>query len=254
MPKTFVLDTNVLLHNADALFAFAEHTVIIPLDVLEELDKFKTHPDDLGRNARQTIRHLDALRQRGRLADGVDIERNGKKTGGRVRVDFNGHDLDLPHFDGDSPDNRIIRTAYKQKVRGGGGDDTVTLVSKDINCRIKADVLGIRAEDFENQKIDFDALYTGWRELTVGRDVIDAAFAEGGAALGGRTRRPAAVGERVRPAPGRARREPHRPDPRPRRPGGAGQAQVAATPSGSSRGTCSSRWRWTSCSTRRSGS
>ena len=168
MAKVFVVDTNVLLHNADALFAFADNTVVIPLDVLEELDKFKTSPDDIGRNARQTIRHLDALRKHGSLHEGVDVER----TGGRVRVDFNGHDLDLPHFDGDSPDNRIIRTAYKLKTKG----EAVTLISKDINCRIKADVLGINAEDFENQKVDFDTLYRGYREASVPQAKIDEAF------------------------------------------------------------------------------
>ena len=174
MAKTFVVDTNVLLHNADSLFAFADNTVVIPLDVLEELDKFKTSPDDIGRNARQTIRHLDALRKHGSLHEGVDVER----TGGRVRVDFNGHDLDLPHFDGDSPDNRIIRTAYKLKTKG----EAVTLISKDINCRIKADVLGINAEDFENQKVDFDTLYRGYREATVPQSKIDEAF-DGGTTI-----------------------------------------------------------------------
>src|SRR5688500_20229714 len=80
--KTFVVDTNVLLHNPNALFLFAENEVIIPFDVIEELDKFKTGTDDLGRNARSAIRHLDRLREQGNLADGVPIP----QTGGHVRV------------------------------------------------------------------------------------------------------------------------------------------------------------------------
>ena len=69
--KHFVLDTNVLLHNPDALFMFKTNEVVIPFDVVEELDKFKTSNDDLGRNARAVIRHLDALRNSGNLRDGV---------------------------------------------------------------------------------------------------------------------------------------------------------------------------------------
>src|SRR6266699_1666116 len=80
--KTFVVDTNVLLHNPNAIFLFADNEVIIPFDVIEELDKFKTNNDDLGRNARTVIRHLDRLRAQGSLSEGVDV----KETGGRVRV------------------------------------------------------------------------------------------------------------------------------------------------------------------------
>jgi hypothetical protein len=69
--KHFVLDTNVLLHNPNALFVFQEHEVIIPFAVIEELDKLKRQNDDIGRNARETIRHLDRLRLRGRLIEGV---------------------------------------------------------------------------------------------------------------------------------------------------------------------------------------
>src|SRR3712207_667290 len=80
--KTFVVDTNVLLHNPNAIFLFAEHEVVIPFDVLEELDTFKTNTDDLGRNARTLIRHLDRLRGHGDLSKGVSVS----ETGGRVRV------------------------------------------------------------------------------------------------------------------------------------------------------------------------
>src|SRR4029453_9503128 len=80
--KHFVLDTNVLLHNPNALFMFKDNEVIIPFDVIEELDKFKAGTDDLGRNARTVIRHLDVLREKGNLSQGVPLE----QTGGRLRV------------------------------------------------------------------------------------------------------------------------------------------------------------------------
>src|SRR5258705_9744981 len=80
--KHFVLDTNVLLHNPAALFLFADNEVIIPFDVIEELDKFKTNNDDLGRNARTVIRHLDRLREAGNLSEGGRVP----ETGGLVRA------------------------------------------------------------------------------------------------------------------------------------------------------------------------
>src|SRR5215217_3850139 len=80
--KTFVVDTNVLLHNPSAIFMFKDNEVVIPFDVIEELDKFKASTDDLGRNARTVIRHLDRLRTLGSLAEGVTV----KETGGRLRV------------------------------------------------------------------------------------------------------------------------------------------------------------------------
>src|SRR5438105_1603714 len=75
--KHFVLDTNVLLHNPNAIFLFADNEVIIPFDVIEELDKFKTNNDDLGRNARTVIRHLDRLREKGSLSEGVRVDETG---------------------------------------------------------------------------------------------------------------------------------------------------------------------------------
>jgi PhoH-like ATPase len=167
--KTFVLDTNVLLHNPDAIFVFEDNEIIIPFDVLEELDTFKSSNDDLGRNARAVIRHLDQLRQHGNLAEGVNVT----QTGGRVRVVLE-QDLQAcpAGLSGNSADNRIICTAYNLRMLG----KRVVFVSKDINARIKSDALGIHTEDFENQKVDFERLYTGYREMTVASDVIDELF------------------------------------------------------------------------------
>jgi len=169
MRKTFVLDTNVILHNADALTAFADNEVVITLDVLEELDRFKTEGNDLGRNARRAIRLLDSLRVRGTLGKGVELE----DTGGLLRVSLEEVDVREFGLPEDTADNRIIALAAKLN-----GDSKVIFVSKDINARVKADALGVKVMDFEKQKVDFDNLYSGWREITVPGTDIDALHSE----------------------------------------------------------------------------
>jgi PhoH-like ATPase len=166
--KTFVVDTNVLLHNPNAIFMFADNEVVIPFDVIEELDKFKTSNDDLGRNARTVIRHLDRLRESGNLAKGVDV----KETGGRVRVILEEDQKLCPGLTANTPDNRIICTAYALHQEG----KKVVFISKDINARIKSDTMGITTQDFEAQKVDFEHLYTGWREFRVSGDQIDSLY------------------------------------------------------------------------------
>src|SRR5690348_1323392 len=167
--KHFVVDTNVLLHNPNAIFLFADNHVIIPFDVVEELDKFKSATDDLGRNSRSVIRHLDRLRAQGNLADGVKVA----ETGGTVQVAFGGENV-CTGLNADTPDNRIICCALQLHQQG----HRVVFISKDINARIKADALGLVAEDFEAQKVDFEKLYTGWRDLRVSGKVIDKLYSE----------------------------------------------------------------------------
>jgi PhoH-like ATPase len=168
--KTFVLDTNILLHNPNAMFMFADNEVIIPFDVLEELDKFKSNSDDLGRNARQAIRHLDQLRTQGNLHDGI----TDSKTGGSVRVVIDGDIKACPMMTVNSPDNRILCTAFTLQASG----HRVIFITKDINARIKADSMGVKAQDFEATKVDFEHLYTGWRELSVPSTQIDRLYSE----------------------------------------------------------------------------
>jgi PhoH-like ATPase len=183
-----VLDTNVLLHNHNALFVFKEHHVIIPFAVIEELDKLKRSNDDIGRNARAVIRHLDRLRAHGRLIDGVnwgdatlfsDQARshgvNGKT--GTVRIDIVEHPRPAVLKD-DSPDNRIIAVAWALHAKFARDGARVVFVSKDLNARIKSDALGIRTEDFENQKVDAERLYTGFESATLGGDLIDELYSE----------------------------------------------------------------------------
>ena len=164
MTKFFVLDTNVLLHNADSINSFTDNTVVLPMSVIEELDKFKSHNDELGRNARQVIRQLDTLRKGGRLGEGVAMD-----NGGTLKIYIEGGKLEAPGLDMQVPDNRILAVAYTLLQVG----EKVVFVSKDINARLKADALGIGVQDFEKQKVNFDELFTGQRELQVPHAVID---------------------------------------------------------------------------------
>lgn len=166
MEKFFVLDTNVLLHDPNALFSFADNAVVIPIDVLEELDRFKNENTELGRNARAAIRSLDQLRRSGNLHDGVRVE----KTGGRVIVDFQSAPAEEFPLSHEVADNKILGVAYRLQREG----QRVIFISKDINARVKADALGIKAMDFEKEKVDIETLYPGWREVRVSREEIDS--------------------------------------------------------------------------------
>jgi PhoH-like ATPase len=171
MKKSFVLDTNVLLHNANSFEVFADNTVIIPMAVIEELDKFKSQNDELGRNARYVIRKLDKLRKKGKLGEGVRLENGGTLI---VALD-SPDDPDVEALKPPTADNRIIRIAYELNKRG----EKVIFVSKDINARIKADALGVYAVDFEKQKVNFDELYTGYRTLAVSKENFELFRVEG---------------------------------------------------------------------------
>ncbi|MFZ4574732.1 MAG: PhoH family protein [Phycisphaerales bacterium] len=180
--RTFVLDTNVLLHNPDALFVFKEHHVVIPYMVIEELDKMKRKDDDLGRNARACIRHLDRLRDMGHLSEGIEwgkmphLPRSGMAVGpggrtGTVRIDM--HDYERPPaISAEVPDNHIIAVAWHLKQHGV----PVVFVTKDLSARIKSDALGIKTEDFQNQKVDADRLYTGYLTATAEGSLIDELY------------------------------------------------------------------------------
>ncbi|MEN8189530.1 MAG: PhoH family protein [Thermodesulfobacteriota bacterium] len=162
--KHFVLDTNVILHNGEALTSFADNHVILPMTVIEELDNFKRHNDELGRNARYAIRLLDRLRGQGSLKDGVAME-----GGGVLQIVVEKKNMDGNCMDMAVPDNRILAVAYSLKKE----EKKVIFVSKDINARLKADALGIAVMDFEKQKCNIDDLYNGWREVEVPAEVID---------------------------------------------------------------------------------
>jgi len=163
--KIFVLDTNVLIHNPQALFSFQEHRVVIPIVVIEEVDQFKKGVDEKSRNARQIGRYLDNLRKQGSLQEGVPIEH-----GGIIQVTVNREVSDAASklLFMDKKDNLIIGTALY--FRNKYPESQVTLVSKDVNVRIKADCMGINAENYETDTIKFEEFYTGWESLNVSPD------------------------------------------------------------------------------------
>jgi len=163
--KYFVLDTNVLLHDPTALTAFADNEVVLPFQVIEELDKFKKGSDEVSQHARMVIRALDRLRTKGRLVEGVPVE----ETGGTVRVVLTDDLPEHPNLRPDVPDDQIIGVAYRLMKEG----KPTVFISKDINARIKSDALGIRTMDYERHKVDFSQIYQGYRTLEVDRPTVD---------------------------------------------------------------------------------
>ena len=159
--KNYILDTNVLLHDPNSLLSFQENNVLIPIEVIEEIDRFKRESTELGQNARTVSRTLDNLRSQGRLSEGV-----GLVNGGRLRIIFNEKNGHGPlSFGNNTVDSRIVALALA--VRKAEPTTPVILVTKDINLRIKADALGIQAEDYETDRIFLKDLYTGMFEKQI---------------------------------------------------------------------------------------
>ena len=177
MAKHFVLDTNVLLHNPRAIFLFDEHHVIIPITVIEEIDRFKKDIAEIGRNARLATRFLDELRVQGDLLQGVPLE-----SGGSLRVDVSNHqDERIGRVLLENNADKLILLAAlhaKSELRKNGSDEPVILVTKDTNLRIKAHALGLEVEDFENAKVNIDELYTGRIEVPVSSGLIERIYHE----------------------------------------------------------------------------
>lgn len=172
--KTYILDTNVLLHDPTSLVAFEENEVIIPLVVIEELDTFKDKENETGRNARQVARTLDSYRELGSLNHGIDLP-----NGGRLRVELNCTSNIPAHLDAHKADNRIIGVALGLAEQNK--DQKVILVSKDINMRIKGDSLGVTSQDYQKDHMvdSIDELYSGVVEIFVPDADIDT-FHSGG--------------------------------------------------------------------------
>lgn len=170
--KTFVLDTNVLLHDPRAMFSFEDNDVVIPIYVVEEIDNFKKDLSELGQNARQVSRYLDQLREEGSLKDGVKLDR-----GGTLRVATT-HRALPPHVATDrGQDGRILAVALELKEELS--EDKVVFITKDTNLRIRADAIGIQTEDFEPERIEVSELYTGYENVEVSGEEVDAFYAKG---------------------------------------------------------------------------
>jgi PhoH-like ATPase len=168
--KIYVLDTNVLLHDPNAIFSFQDNDLVIPFVVIEEVDGQKRRQDEVGRHARLVANQLDRLRGLGKLSEGVPM-----RGGGSLRVQLKHEspqhlpeDLD-PH----KPDNQVI--ALTLQLKEEHPNTPVILVSKDINVRVKADALNLAAQDYETDKlvVNEDDLYSGMTTLEVTPEEID---------------------------------------------------------------------------------
>ncbi|HOJ85324.1 MAG TPA: PhoH family protein [Elusimicrobiales bacterium] len=164
MKKTFILDTNVLIHDPLSFLKFQDNIVIIPIAVIEELDTFKNYADEKGKNVRIVSRKLDELRASGRLDKGVKT-----KDGGIIKIEMEKEFILPDGFTKNHMDNRILNTAYSFYKK----NKNTILVSKDINLRLKAEAIGLRAEDYETGKVNIDELYSGSTVVEVDDSVIE---------------------------------------------------------------------------------
>ncbi len=178
MKKLYVLDTNVLLQDPNAIFAFEDNEVVIPAVVLEEIDSKKRNADELGRNARQTSRTLDGLRAKGRLNEGVALD-----NGGLLRVELNHRNTSWMQemFGEMTNDNRILSVAINllNEEKEKPEPRPVVVVSKDTLVRLKADVVGLVAQDYLNDRVvSRSEMYQGCVSFLVHPSVIDTFYSE----------------------------------------------------------------------------
>lgn len=174
MKKIFVLDTNVLLHDPEAIFKFEDNDVIIPITVIEEIDRFKKDQSETGRNARHISRILDGMRENRGLTEGVKLE-----TGGTLRVEIYREEYLKklpPELQVDRGDNRILAVAMQLRANS---DCKVVFVTKDTNLRIKSDALELPAEDYESDKVSIEDLYPGASQVELDKDLIDRFYGQG---------------------------------------------------------------------------
>jgi len=172
--KTFLIDTNVLVHDSMAIKQFKDNDVVIPLSVLEELDGLKRHGDEVGRNAREAMRYIDSLKAAkvGDLHKGVKIP-----EGPNVRIHL---DMKAERASGfplplDRTSNRFLQIAYLLKGKG----ESVVIVSKDFVTRVKAEAMDLEAQDYENLKSSYEELYRGMRKIDSTKKDIDLFYKEG---------------------------------------------------------------------------
>jgi len=176
MRKNFVLDTNVLLHDPRAIFGFSDNDVVIPIYCIEEIDNFKRDLSELGRNARQVARYLDQFRAVGNLGEGVDIG-----GGSTLRVLFATRSIPGELSDAALMDNKIMAVALELREREK--DRATVFVTKDANLRIRADALGLVAEDYDAERVGLDEVYSGKSIADVPGNVVDTFYATGEAVV-----------------------------------------------------------------------
>jgi len=173
LKKTFVLDTSVILYDPQCIYKFEDNLVVVPITVLEEMDRFKKDLTEIGRNARHFSRYLDEIRKKGSLTTGVEI---GKKS--TLIVDlFRNAEKYLPgEMSAEKNDHKILAVALKFRQEKTGSQ--VVFVTKDVNLRVKADALGIHSVDYEPSRVSIDELYGGVITMEVPSDVVDKFLVE----------------------------------------------------------------------------
>lgn len=172
MKKTYVLDTNVLLQNPNSIFMFDDNEVIITDATIQELDKFKKEKGDRGYNAREAIRNIESLRKLGSLEKGVRL-----KNGGLFKIEFNYTNVKLPDSWEMSCDNRVLRVC--KGLMEVANKKRVILVSQDAIMRIKADIIKVKAQDFQTEQVSsLKEQYTGRKEVFVDKKVLERYFSK----------------------------------------------------------------------------
>lgn len=181
--KVFVLDTNVLIHDPESILKFPRHEVVLPVFILEELDKLKRAPGELGKNARAAIRLLVSLKSQGTgdLHIGVTLENEAT-----VRIVMEMASEYASSLPMSTTDNKIIMTAFYLMQKG----QRVVFVSKDFGARVKAEAIGLESEDYENFKFSYDSLAKGIPQIETEKHLIDLFYKDGKLALEGQTFRP----------------------------------------------------------------
>ena len=172
MKKIFILDTNVLIHDPEAMFSFDDNDVYLPIYVIEEIDKLKEYNDRVGKSARETSRNIEKLRKEEKNSNLSLLEGLKNSTGGTFRLVLGENDsVNIPDsLNKNLTDNKIIGQALR--IKNENKKRKVILVSKDMNVRIKANVLGMETVDYVKDQIDINQLYEGWKEIEISNDLF----------------------------------------------------------------------------------
>ncbi|WP_165974119.1 PIN domain-containing protein [Marinitoga lauensis] len=166
MVKNFVLDTNVLIHDPKAMFNFQDNNVIIPFPVLEEIDNLKTRGERTGAAAREVNRILDNLRKQGSLREGIKLE-----NGGILKIStLEKNGIHIPQYLGRKMDDWILLYAIELKKES---NIPTFLVTKDLNLRIKAEAVGIIAQDYLTDRVEYENYFPGFIDMKVDKKLIE---------------------------------------------------------------------------------
>ncbi len=173
MIKNYILDTNVLIHSPGCIYMFEDNNIIIPIICLEELDNLKNREGIVGYHAREAIRELNKIRRYGNLHNGIELP-----DGGTIRVELNHlNPQNMPDgMDMTKNDNKILTIA--KNITMAENIPTI-LVTKDLCAAIKAESIDIEVQDYQNDKIDADQIYKGYREITLLSEQIDRIYDDG---------------------------------------------------------------------------